>query len=633
MTHSFERAGIFSISSLAFFSLVCLGLTHCASVPHLTQSVYPYFPTQKATFFDTDRWKHLHELKWRPQSTLSDDPYDALRLHSIRLGQLRIVRASSHVLPQLSTLRQSQLTYLQSQISLLQSFSTQGESFIHWLQRIQTHNQKWETAEAKKNAPAAAHKTFSPAWQSAWQEATRLWNQEDLAGASKIVDALLTPPAGAPSLPSDDYFRVVALAFRLALEQLQFDRSKLALDKLRDLSRCRPETLQAGLSLALLAYYLKKPSPALLLNPDHCALAPGGNDLSQTQFSYWERRLKNEPGLPLGDAVIFENVAPDYYALLSHYPQANIFKLHSHVPEVSTLALPAQILVSNELDELWRRAEHLLQLGLWPQASLVLTRASQILRGSGSDFNQLASTLYTAELLEGCGNFLEALRLFILANQTLNTGASLPSFATDPLFFHALLLRLFPTPYLDHVEASAHLWHVDSTFIYALMRQESAFFPLARSSADARGLLQMLPELAHDLAEAWRYRPWSDTTSQVLSTERDSIHFGVFHVYQLQTLFQHPALAAAAYNAGVRRVVNWLNKFGAVPLDVFIEWIPILETRNYIKLVLRNYWVYQALAHQGQVKFALTPWYFSKAILQNVRPLSALGTGAAGSPR
>ena len=54
------------------------------------------------------------------------------------------------------------------------------------------------------------------------------------------------------------------------------------------------------------------------------------------------------------------------------------------------------------------------------------------------------------------------------------------------------------------------------------------------------------------------------------------------------------ALVAAGYNAGPHRVETWLREFGALYMDEFIEHIPYLETRNYVK-VIKNLSVYNQL--------------------------------------
>ena len=54
-------------------------------------------------------------------------------------------------------------------------------------------------------------------------------------------------------------------------------------------------------------------------------------------------------------------------------------------------------------------------------------------------------------------------------------------------------------------------------------------------------------------------------------------------------------LIAAAYNAGPHRVGSWLSTFGNLDMDEFVEHIPFLETRNYVKKVVSNFQVYSLL--------------------------------------
>ena len=58
--------------------------------------------------------------------------------------------------------------------------------------------------------------------------------------------------------------------------------------------------------------------------------------------------------------------------------------------------------------------------------------------------------------------------------------------------------------------------------------------------------------------------------------------------------FAHPALAAAAYNAGPESAVKWVKDKGGLPLDLFVEEIPFRETRGYVKQVLADLYLYQS---------------------------------------
>jgi soluble lytic murein transglycosylase len=59
-------------------------------------------------------------------------------------------------------------------------------------------------------------------------------------------------------------------------------------------------------------------------------------------------------------------------------------------------------------------------------------------------------------------------------------------------------------------------------------------------------------------------------------------------------------LVAAAYNSGPHRVESWLVSFGHLETDEFVEHIPFLETRNYVKKVVRTYTLYRRIYAQDQ---------------------------------
>ncbi len=61
-------------------------------------------------------------------------------------------------------------------------------------------------------------------------------------------------------------------------------------------------------------------------------------------------------------------------------------------------------------------------------------------------------------------------------------------------------------------------------------------------------------------------------------------------------------LVAASYNAGPHRVKNWLQQFGNLETDEFIEHIPFLETRNYVKKVIANSYIYSELYNSQKEK-------------------------------
>jgi len=152
-----------------------------------------------------------------------------------------------------------------------------------------------------------------------------------------------------------------------------------------------------------------------------------------------------------------------------------------------------------------------------------------------------------------------------------------------------LMLR-FPVPYREQVVSAARTQGIDAEWIYAVMRQESLFQVDARSSANALGLMQILPttgqRIARERGEAWR-------GDHNLLHPPTNIHYGAHYLNgNLRRLQNNPVLALAAYNAGASRVLSWLPEHEPVDADIWAETIPFFETRGYIRRVMEYYVVY-----------------------------------------
>lgn len=158
----------------------------------------------------------------------------------------------------------------------------------------------------------------------------------------------------------------------------------------------------------------------------------------------------------------------------------------------------------------------------------------------------------------------------------------------DPWLWHCY----YPTPFRDAVDRHTRVHPVSPALVYAVMRQESAFLETVSSSAGARGLMQLMDPTARRIA-AELTRTYD---SEDLNDPERNIEFGVFYLNKLQNYFTHPALVAAAYNAGPEATARWFAAGRALPLEVFVLRIPYSETRTYVQRVLANLAVYQALS-------------------------------------
>lgn len=150
----------------------------------------------------------------------------------------------------------------------------------------------------------------------------------------------------------------------------------------------------------------------------------------------------------------------------------------------------------------------------------------------------------------------------------------------------------FPSPRWVPVDG----WRVDPALVYAHTLQESNFRSDARSPADARGLMQVRPGTAQDMARA-RGQAFD---AGDLYQPTINLEYGQRYLEFLNTRPETQGLLPkiiAAYNAGPLPVSRWNEKVrdNGDPL-LFIESIPYWETRAYVGIILRNYWMYEKQA-------------------------------------
>jgi soluble lytic murein transglycosylase len=144
----------------------------------------------------------------------------------------------------------------------------------------------------------------------------------------------------------------------------------------------------------------------------------------------------------------------------------------------------------------------------------------------------------------------------------------------------------FPVRHIRLIKENAAGHDLDPNLILALIRQESAFQESACSSADARGLMQILPATGRSLAREARMARF---TVRMLYQPETNIALGTRHLASLlQRYGGRVELALAAYNAGHGRVDRWLQEFGDADVMEFVERIPFSETRGYVRQVLSS---------------------------------------------
>ena len=142
----------------------------------------------------------------------------------------------------------------------------------------------------------------------------------------------------------------------------------------------------------------------------------------------------------------------------------------------------------------------------------------------------------------------------------------------------------------------------DPAMVYALVRRESSFDPNAGSPVGALGLMQLMPTTGELIAR--RLNEMLPSANALLEPERN-LRYGIAYFNQLMEKFgNHFGLAAAAYNAGPNRAAHWIPIGHALPADIWVETIPISETRQYVAAVASYAVIYQSLLGQSMRRIA-----------------------------
>ncbi|MFW6358476.1 MAG: transglycosylase SLT domain-containing protein [Chroococcales cyanobacterium] len=159
---------------------------------------------------------------------------------------------------------------------------------------------------------------------------------------------------------------------------------------------------------------------------------------------------------------------------------------------------------------------------------------------------------------------------------------------------------VYPFPYENLIRTYSEENSINPLLVISIMRQESRFEPDIRSSANAVGLMQMIPSSAAWAAESLGIEEYD------LTNPDDSVRLGSWLLKQNHLGYRNDSmLAVASYNAGQGNLAKWIPSEGISDPDQFVENIPFDETRNYVKQVFGNYWNYLQL-YTPEVKERLT---------------------------
>jgi soluble lytic murein transglycosylase len=147
-----------------------------------------------------------------------------------------------------------------------------------------------------------------------------------------------------------------------------------------------------------------------------------------------------------------------------------------------------------------------------------------------------------------------------------------------------ILRAYYPLDYEDTIRAAAAANGLPAWLVAGVIRQESAFDPRATSPVGARGLMQLMPATASEMARRLDTRYPADG----LYDPEFSIELGAAYLAQLLKMFDgNVELALASYNGGPNRILRMWNEAGPAPeLDDFVENLDLDESRDYVKRIL-----------------------------------------------
>lgn len=151
----------------------------------------------------------------------------------------------------------------------------------------------------------------------------------------------------------------------------------------------------------------------------------------------------------------------------------------------------------------------------------------------------------------------------------------------------------YPLAFWQLIQQKAQQRGLDPYLVLALIRQESLFDARARSPAAALGLMQLLQPTAARVAKQIGI---AVPTPDMLFDPDVNLTLGTQYLKDLLARYSNNRQKAiAAYNAGESAVDRWEKEISTDDIEEFVERIPYVETRGYVKLVLRNQQIYKSL--------------------------------------
>ena len=292
------------------------------------------------------------------------------------------------------------------------------------------------------------------------------------------------------------------------------------------------------------------------------AYTSSSSTFNSSRASYWKAKTLEKQGKKAEARAIYQALSrlstPSYYSYLAQ-------RKTGLVPNISSSDASAKGTVSQIRSE---KAELLIELGILEDATLEIDKIKR-------QANSSQELLYVSTLYAKANDFYNSIAV-----------------AQEIGLPEANRLS-YPQGFTEIVKGYSARYNVDEFIVYSIIREESRYKKNAVSPSGAIGLMQLIPPTGRSTAAEVGI---SGYNTDMLYVPRVNVELGIAYFKKVLDQFGgNVHLALASYNAGPHNVAKWMAKLPDLDMDEFVEEIPFLETRNYVRRVLRSYGVYKAL--------------------------------------
>ena len=248
------------------------------------------------------------------------------------------------------------------------------------------------------------------------------------------------------------------------------------------------------------------------------------------------------------------------------------------IPDVFSNLHDGNLKIDGQMDHIARALE-LMKMEFYNSASAEIEAGSSQLEENPARILEVATLFFQSQ------DYASSIRILYKNSSKLKNA--------EQAYIDYSYFMSYPYGYREYIDRYSSQHGLDPLFTLAVIRQESSFQPKVGSYAGAQGLMQIMPATGRSIAGQIGIQGYSES---MLHDPDVSIKMGTFYLrQQLDSFDQSMVYCLGAYNGGPGAMSRWISNWGDKDPEEFIEYITYLQTREYIKLVLRNYWFYQIL--------------------------------------